>query len=303
MDIAQFPDLKTLRTPDEQSLEFNSKSGVKQMSTTTRKPTSWLKFGENVSEQRRSKAELRQLGESMRKEQIHPIVTFPDGTILTGYERALAALLVGLEEVEVKIIEGPLTKIQVKLFQLVENLERKDLSAWTIYERVNEILEENPEWTIKDIAEQMDRDASTLTRHLSANRCITVVREALKAGKIGSSDTYAIAKYPQEEQEHALAMRLNGASRDELEQHRRKPRRANGSGRKLQIVTLPFPSGMTVTVRGPKVGMEELNQIMVDIQRELRHARDKLHVDDAKDFERVLRRRLKRGTVTEVAHA
>ena len=63
----------------------------------------------------------------------------------------------------------------------------------------------NPSWQLKDLAEALHLDPSTVTRLLSPSKCIPAVQDALKQGKIGISDCYPISKLPESEQAGLLA--------------------------------------------------------------------------------------------------
>ena len=84
------------------------------------------------------------------------------------------------------------------------------------------LLRLNPGWTQKDLAEQLHVDPSMVIRLLSPSKCIESVQAALAEGTIGISDCYAISRLGEAEQAAALAMKLNGASRDQLASHARR---------------------------------------------------------------------------------
>ena len=94
--------------------------------------------------------ELEQLAASLKTHgQLQPIrVRWSAGhgkwIVIAGERRYRAALLVGLESLEVKIAEEPLTEVQVKLWQLTENMQRADLSGYEQWMACAELMCMNP---------------------------------------------------------------------------------------------------------------------------------------------------------------
>src|ERR1700730_10967939 len=94
----------------------------------TRKPLPFFKRGPNVRTKQRSVAELRELGKSLRERQLSPVWAKPDGTLLMGDGRRDAAVLEGLDALDVVITDEPMTEADVLVIQAQENMLREDLS-------------------------------------------------------------------------------------------------------------------------------------------------------------------------------
>jgi ParB/RepB/Spo0J family partition protein len=199
------------------------------------KPVSWMKAKKNV---RKScgKKDLERLGKSMMVRQIQPVICEPDGSLLAGERRWRAAMLVGLLELEAIVTDEPLSEMEIKVMQLTENIHRADLSGFEKWEACCELMELNLGWQAKDLAEHLWLDPSMVTRLLSPSKCILAVQEAFAKGALGISDCYAISKAAEEQQAELLALKLDGASRDRIEQHRRK--HWNGSSRTVALMRL-----------------------------------------------------------------
>ncbi len=183
------------------------------------KPIGWFKE-EPQARQHYDEAELRLLGQSLKQRQLQPVLARPDGTIIAGHRRFRAAKLVGLESLQVIIVEGDLTPAQVRGIQLTENIHRADLTGYEKWLACKELLELNPGWQGKDLAEHLHLDPSSVTRLLSPSKCIPEAVEALKAGKITISDSYALSKLSHDDQPSLL----------ELKWLRREPRHAGAAG-------------------------------------------------------------------------
>ena len=252
--------------------------------------------------------ELYQLGMSVKKRQWIPLVVKPDGngnwTVVDGQRRVLGGDLVGIEEYDAIGVDEAMTVTQLRIAQATTAIHRAGLTGWEQYRVAYELIQTNPDWTGKTLADELGLTASMAVRLLSPSKCIREVRDKLEAGRIGISICYEISKERDETKQAALLeMKLNGASRDELERHRRKPkRRGNRSSTKESSVTIPLPSGMTVIFRGVDVGIDELIEAAGDVRRAAMKGREDDQLD-AKGFEIVMRQKAKGKCRSEVANA
>ena len=154
--------------------------------------------------------ELRLLGESLRERQLQPILALACGLIVFGHRRYWAAKLVGLESLEVIILDAPLSDPARQAYQLVENLQRAGLSDKDTYVGMAEWLCMNPSAELKDLAKALSLDPSTVTRYMSVSKLCPEALTAFNEGKLSISAAYAIAKRPASEQPGLLALRLSG---------------------------------------------------------------------------------------------
>src|SRR6516165_3457109 len=256
------------------------------------KPLAWFKVNEQVRKFF-DETDLRRLGESMRQRQLQPVLAQPDGTLIAGERRYRAAKLVGLPTLEVKIADEMLSPAQVKVWQLCENMQRADLTGYEKWFGCSELMCANPTWQLKDLADALHLDPSMVTRLLSPCRCIPAVQEALKQGKIGISDTYAISKLGESEQAGLLALKLSGASRDQLEQAGRKSRNGGQATVRVQRVKCVLPNGVSVVVAGEGVSLDESIEALGEVIKEMKRARDLGYT--AKTFAAAKKDKSKRG--------
>jgi len=251
--------------------------------------------------------ELFLLGVSVKKRQWLPLIIRPDTEndsfwVVDGQRRVLGGDMVGVEEYDAIVVEASLTKTAMRIAQASTAIHQRGLNGFEQYRVAYELLQTNPDWTDKTLAEELGLSDSMPLRLLSPSKCIREVRIALEAGEIGISDCYAISKESDEtKQAEMLAMKRSGASRDDLERHRREAKRKrNGSISKAAKVSIPLPSGVTVIFRGINGDIEELIQAAGDV----RQAAKKAHDDDqlnAKEFAIVMQQRAKGKSRPEVA--
>lgn len=258
----------------------------------TTKPLAFFKPDAKQPRQHYTEADDRQLGESMKAHgQLQPVGSKPDGTLLWGHRRLRAALLAGLKDLQVIITDRQLTDTEIRLIQLSENMHRSDLTAHEKWLACAELMCMNPKWQLKDLAEHLHLDPSMLTRLLSPSKCIEPAQAALRDGKIGISDCYAISKVPEGEQAALLAMKLSGASRDAIEQAGRTSRTRNVPAVKLSRVKCALSSGVVIVASGEALSLDDLIEALGEAQKEARKAREQGL--DAKTFQAVLRDRAK----------
>ena len=257
-----------------------------------------MKPGSNVR-QDPHESELLALGESLKVWQHHPLILDPQYIIIDGWRRWLAARLVRVEMLKAIITDRPLSESELNVAQIEMSLHRAGLSGWELYCGCFELLQLNPGWLAKDLAQRLKLDPSYITRVLAPSKAIEPVRAALKAGKIGLAAVYSIAKEPEERQAAMLELKLNGASRDDIERVRRNGKKKR-NGSKNQRVLLALPSGETTTVGGV-TSVGELIQVLTEVLREAKRGLDQNF--DLKTLETVMRAKAKGKKNPEAASA
>jgi ParB family chromosome partitioning protein len=239
----------------------------------TTKPVSQCKPNPNQPRKEFTEPELRSLGASMLAlGQLQPVGLKPDDTILWGERRWRAAQLVGIKELSVIITDRVLTDTEIRLIQLAENIHRADLTGYEKWIACYELLTMNPAWNQKDLADHLHLDPSQVCRLLSPSKCVQEAQDALKAGKITISDTYAMSKRPESEQADMLALKLSGASRDDLERQGRRKRASGTPAVRASRIKYPLPSGQTVTIAGDGVSLEDAIEAMQTAIKAIRKA-------------------------------
>jgi ParB family chromosome partitioning protein len=244
------------------------------MSTLQMKPLSWFKLDPNQPRKHFNEADLRHLGESLKVKHLQPVLCQPDGTIIAGERRYRAAMLVGLETLEVKIADEQLSDSQRRLWQLTENIQRKNLTGYEMWMGCAELMCMNPGWEMKSLAEALKLDPSSVTRILSPSRCTAAWQEALKDGRVGISDCYAASKLPEKDQAEMLALKRSGASRDAIEQAGRKKRTGNTPTVKVSRLKVPLPSGVTVQISGLAITLDDAIEATQDALKAMKKARE-----------------------------
>ena len=241
----------------------------------TTKPLSWFKANPNQPRKEFSEAELRSLGASMKAQgQLQPVGATADGTLLWGERRLRAAVLVVLLELMVIITDRVLSDTEIRLIQLAENIHRADLTGYEKWMACYELLTLNPAWNQKELADHLHLDPSQVCRLLSPSKCVQEAQDALKAGKITISDTYAMSKLPEAGQAEMLAKKLAGdiEGRDGMEQYGRKKRASSTPAVRASKIKVPLVSGTVVTVAGDDISLEEAIDAATDAVKQMKAA-------------------------------
>jgi ParB family transcriptional regulator, chromosome partitioning protein len=209
-----------------------------------------LKFRDQARKIDREAPDLKRLADSIVTHgQLETIGLLADFTVIWGNRRALAALLhPAITHLDAVILEQEITESQYRVIQAIENFHQETLKMHEKTLVVAELKRLNPTWTNQDLAKHLSLDPSTLTRLLCVYDTIASVNEAYFAGKLGLSDCYAISKLPPEQQAEALALKLAGATRDQLEAFRKRKRNGETSAKTVSRIKIALASGVAVTL-------------------------------------------------------
>ncbi len=140
------------------------------------------------------------------------------------------------------------------------------------------VLERNPGMRLKDLAKQLNRKPALLTRIMSVSRCIPAAREALKDGKIGISDCYAISKVAENEDEQARLLG-NETSTVRAAMISNAIGESGTAGTKSKINRVPqakceLPGGTSVVVTAPSLSMAVICETLADALKAARKGYD-----------------------------
>jgi ParB-like chromosome segregation protein Spo0J len=262
--------------------------------TTPQEVTDWLvddlKHGGNIRSDLGSEEEQRQLGASLRLRQDEPLLILPDGTAVNGNRRLAAARLAGIKRLKCIVIDAGTSPAEYRQIQWRCAVHRKDISAYDKAVTIRDTKADFPALTNRQLADEvLNIDPALLTKNLTLFDCIAEVQEAAKAGLIGLTDWYAISKAP--DQGKALALALNGSTRDAIEQESRRQRNGNGRAATVKASSIPLilESGIAVTFKGEGLTLAQAFDALTAIKQELKEAIDFDH--DARTFAVLMKKR------------
>lgn len=269
------------------------------MSALTNKPFAWFKPDPNNPRKAPDKndprwaqweKDLDYLGDDMLAHGVLvPLLAKPNGLLVDGWRRLLAALRKGIQELPVIITDRP--EEEIAGIRLATVFHKADLTAFEKAGACGEILESHPDWQMKDLAAFLHLDPSSVTRWCSPSRCSPAWQQALKEGKVGISDCYAASKLPDSEQAGLLALKLSGASRDAIEQAGRKTRNVGKQAVRVSRIKCPM-SKAVVQISGEGISLDEAIDAAQEWVKEAKKASEQGLC--AKTFERLCRDKAKK---------
>jgi ParB family chromosome partitioning protein len=264
------------------------------MSHTTMKPIGFCKPDPIQAKRHAGTEAHRQLIDSIRRHGIlQPPGVRPSGEAVWGTGRILAAIAAGLTEIPVVILDRPMTEAEYGALTLTENLIRADLTPIEQVDGVEEFARLNPGLPNKELAERLSLNPSVVTR-LRAIAACPIAHEALADGRLkGISDAYTVAKAPDAQKAELLALRQSGASRDQIDQAARKQRKAATPQVRAKRILCPLPSGVSVTVSGQELSLDDLIEALGEAQKEAKKAREQNL--DVKTWQNVMRDKSRAG--------
>ena len=244
--------------------------------------------------------EIRRLGDSLLKRQIHPIILLDNGNnsfaVIDGGKRLRAARAVGMTELLAAVTTERLTPEEIREIQLTCTFHRSDPSAVDKWRAMEAVKSAHGDWTNAKIADHLSIDPKMVKVLLSPGQLIAEAREAFIQGKIGISDCYVLSlQDTAHSQMKLLQKKLAGASRDAIAQAGRKQRSGNGTfpAAKAGKLRIPLPSGVIITVAGEELSLEDAIHELSEALAEMRKA-EKQNLD-IKTFQAICRDRAKAG--------
>jgi hypothetical protein len=204
--------------------------------------------------------ELRALGTSFIRNSINSMITDMEKYVLEGNRRLAGVMLVGGPDTLVPICmtDEPMSDSLRLEVMLESSIHTRPLSHYEQYLGASEWLKCNNGATAKTLANKLGFDAGNLSKILSLEKGIPAVHEAAKKELLNATVWHLICTLPPEQQASALALRLGGATREEIAQHVRKQKRSGHVEKleeKVSRARLALPGGTVITVAAEGDGL------------------------------------------------
>jgi hypothetical protein len=202
----------------------------------------------------------------------------------------------GRDQLLAAVSKERMTPEAIRELQLVSAFHRSDPNSIDQAEAMAAVKATYPDWTNEKLADHFNISAKMVRVLLSPGLVVEAAREAFKGGRIGISDCHTLSLHDDPAQQLALlGQRLAGASRDAIAQASRKQRGGNGNGTvpaaKSGRIRIPLPSGVTVTLAGDGLTIEDAIHELADAMGRLKKA-EKEGLD-VKTFQAVCRDKAK----------
>jgi ParB family chromosome partitioning protein len=231
----------------------------------------------NPNQPRQVMGDLSELMASVaEKGVIEPLIVRQRGgryQIIAGERRYHAAVQVGLREIPVVVREGD--DGEVMELALVENLQRKDLTAFEEAEALHQ-LAQKCDYTHEDMARKLGKSRTAITESLSLNNMPEEVRNLCRLADISSKSTLLqIVRQSDPKKMMALVERLvsggnGGVTRQDVRQETAKAK--TGRPRPFLFSFRPETKHfqLRMTFRKGKVEKAEIISALEAIIKELR---------------------------------
>ena len=165
-----------------------------------------------------SPEDVASLGRSMRDGmQLQPIVVWKNGDryeLIAGHRRVYAARVVGMVDIEAKLVEAEGEELALLRFQ--ENKQRLEVSPYEEAVFLAELLE-NLECSQAELANKLDMSAAYVAQRLAILRGYEAVREALRRGEINFAQCRELMQFPDEASaKQYLGICIEGGAKSDL---------------------------------------------------------------------------------------
>lgn len=236
----------------------------------------------NPDQPRQSLGDLEELAASIREKGVlEPILVRSVGPnryqIVSGERRYRAAEIAGLEEIPA--IELDIEEREVMEIALIENMQRKDLTAFEEAEGIV-ALQERLGYTHEKIAQVLSKSRTTVTESLLLGGIPDSIRDLCDEKGISSKSLLVqIARAGTEEEMEQLVLRVASGElgREDLRKETRGTEPSKGPGRPkhfvFQLKDKALPFSLNMTFKKSQVEKREvvdaLKQLIERLEREL----------------------------------
>lgn len=145
---------------------------------------------------------VRELGKSLLKVQIQPILVDTGLNLIAGFRRCRAAKLVGMKTLWAIVTDLPLR--QARLENLAENMERRQLSIIEVASAVQRLYRE----PIAEFCEEINRTKGWVTFHLAILQLSEKIRKAAHSGRLTESQLRRLVSAPTKVQQDKLCQQF-----------------------------------------------------------------------------------------------
>lgn len=195
--------------------------------------------------------------------------------IIAGERRWRACRIAGLREVP--CIELDVDESAVAEIALIENLQRKDLTAWEEADGFAALCEKFG-YTHDDVAKKVGKSRTTITEALAIASLPEVIREQCRRADINAKTTLLeIVRQPDDTSMHRLLDEIvsKGLSREEVRSARRSKKGSTGQKKSVTPGTFTYRSAndtfkVEVVFRGQEAQRGDVQSALEEALRSLR---------------------------------
>jgi ParB/RepB/Spo0J family partition protein len=223
---------------------------------------------------------LKGLAHSLRENGQHePIHLMPLAgemySVITGGRRVRALRKNGAATAVAIVEDGELSKSDILLRQITENVQREDLTPWEKAKAIDLLMKETG-WNASQTATKLGFANGTITKLLSVLSLPGPIQKRIQNGEIPATAAYELTHVDDMAAQNQLANRIASGelTRDGLsgaiKSRNRNGRAKKTASRRPSCVKVRFPGRQSVTVSAPNL---DLNSFVAIVETVLAHAK------------------------------
>jgi len=238
----------------------------------------------------------RSLGENMKANgQKVPVIgyTKADRFILCdGGCRLEAARLAGIPELLALDLGKEPTRLELLMAQASIDLHRQHLPPIDRARLFASLCKEHG-CTARKLAEMLHVSEAVISRAIALLQLPDDLQQQVNAGTLDARRGYLLSQETDPARQRELASEATALSREELAKRVRKPKQSDTPQVRMKRILCPLASGVSITVSGADLSLDDFIEALAEAQKEARKAREQSL--DAKTFAAVMRDKAKKG--------
>jgi ParB family chromosome partitioning protein len=238
----------------------------------------------------------RSLGENMKANgQKVPVIGYTKGDrfiLCDGGCRLEAARLAGIPELLALDLGKEPTRLDLLMAQASIDLHRQHLPPIDRARLFSSLCKEHG-CTARKLAELLHVSEAVISRAIALLQLPDDLQQQVNAGTLDARRGYLLSQEADPARQRELASQATALSRDELERRVRKPKADATPQVRLKRILCPLASGISITVSGADLSLDDFIEALGEAQKEARKAREQSL--DAKTFAAVMRDKAKKG--------
>lgn len=238
----------------------------------------------------------RSLGENMKANgQKVPVIGYTKGErfiLCDGGCRLEGARLAGIPELLALDLGKEPTRLELLMAQASIDLHRQHLPPIDRARLFASLCKEQS-CTARKLAEMLHVSEAVISRAIALLQLPDDIQQQVNAGKLDARRGYVLSQEQDPARQRELASQAAELSREELERRVRGPKQSDTPQVRMKRILCPLPSGVSISVSGADLSLDDLIEALSEAQKEARKAREQSL--DAKTFAAVMRDKAKKG--------
>lgn len=236
------------------------------------------------------------LGENMKANgQKVPVIGYmKDGRFILcdGGCRLEAARLAGIPELLALDLGKEPTRLELLMAQASIDLHRQHLPPIDRARLFSSLCKEHG-CTARKLAELLHVSEAVISRAIALLELPDDLQQQVNTGTLDARRGYLLSQESDPARQRELASEASALSRDELAKRVRKPKQSDTPQVRMKRILCPLASGVSITVSGADLSLDDFIEALAEAQKEARKAREQSL--DAKTFSAVMRDKARKG--------